>query len=294
MSPLRHSLLMAGLFLSSWTAVELIAAGVLSRYSPYQVVWVRYAVHTCVILLIWGWRRPAPWRTGRPVYQWLRSMLMLGMPACWVMSMQHGVHPDTLMAVFWTAPLMILVLATFVLREQTPVRLWIAAATACAGALLLFRHALPGSLAVALWPAGMALTFSLYVVMTRSLRAEPLGSNLFYTGFGVLLALTPAMPGLWMTPTAGDFAVMVIVGVLGVGALYSLDRMAAAAPLSACAPSMCMQPVVLVAVTYLLGGAYPGSGTVLGVLLIVGVVWYLWRHQPSLTVGGASPVVGTA
>lgn len=294
MSPLRHSLLMAGLFLLSWTAVEIIAAGVLSRYSPYQVVWVRYAVHTCVILLIWGWRRPAPWRTSRPVYQWLRSMLMLGMPACWVMSMQHGVHPDTLMAVFWISPLLILVLAAFVLRERAPARLWAAAATSCAGALLLFRHALPASLAVAMWPAGMALTFSLYVVMTRALRTEPLGSNLFFTGFGVLLALTPAMPGLWTIPTAEDFFVMVVVGVLGVGALYALDRMAAAAPLSACAPFLCMQPVVLAAGSYLFGGAYPGSGTVLGVLLVVGVVGYLWRRQPALTVSGASPAVGTA
>ena len=85
MSPRRRAMLLMLGFVTLWALIEAMAAHVLRRYSPYQVVWTRYAVHLLLMLLVWGWRQPATlWRTGRPVFQLARSLLMLGMPASWI------------------------------------------------------------------------------------------------------------------------------------------------------------------------------------------------------------------
>ena len=148
MSPGRRSMLLMLAFVLLWTTVERLAADLLARYSPYQVVWVRYGVHLAAMLLCFGWTEPASlWRTARPTRQWLRSMLMLGMPASWIMGMQHGVAPDTLMAIFWTSPLLIMVLGHLLLGERAPSAVWVAGALSSLGATMLFAH----------WPLPLSL-----------------------------------------------------------------------------------------------------------------------------------------
>lgn len=275
----RSMLLMAG-FVFLWTVVELIAGSLLVKYSPYQVVWMRYGIHLVAMLLVFGWTQPASlWRTARPARQWLRSLLMLVMPASWIIGTQRGVHPDTLMAVFWTSPLLILALAHLLLGERAPWQVWLAAALSCAGANLLFvRGPLPMSINL-LFPLGMALSFSLYVVMTRTLRHEPLRVNLFYTAVGVFVALTPVMPGLWRTPSALDFLAMLGVGLIGWVTLYALDRMAAAAEVSQSAPVLSLQLVFLLSASWLAGHPVSGWRAVVGPAMILAVVMVFWLGE---------------
>ena len=277
MSPGRRSMLMMVAFVFLWTAVELLAAALLVRYSPYQVVWFRYGVHLAAMCLFFCWTDPASmWRTARPARQWLRSLLMLCMPASWIMGMQYGVAPDTLMVVFWTCPLLVMVLAHLLLGERAPLVVWVAGGLSCLGATLMFVHgALSWSLGL-LFPFAMALSFSLYVVMTRSLRHEPLRVNLFYTALGVFVLLTPAMPFLWGTPSRLDLLAMVGVGLLGWLALFALDRMAAAAEVSRSAPLLSLQPAFLVGMGGLLGHTVSGWRALVGAAIILAAAFVLW------------------
>lgn len=286
----RRAMLLMLAFVSLWAVIEALAGHVLRHYSPYQVVWTRYAVHLVLMLLVWGWREPGSlWRTRRPVFQFARSLLMLGMPASWIVGMQFGVHSATLMSIFWLSPLFILGLARLFLRDRVPTALWAVTAVACAGSFLLHE---PGDLAplpLLVFPLGMALCFSLYVVMTRSLRTETTRTNLFYTALGVFLVLTPFMPGLWITPSPQDMMSMVGVGVLGFAALYALDRMAAAAPVSVSAPFAYLQIAVTVGIAFV-AGMEPGLSarrTAVGLLLIVGAAFYVWVREPRLRVRDA-------
>ncbi|MEO8804848.1 MAG: DMT family transporter [Burkholderiaceae bacterium] len=279
----RRAMLLMLAFVSLWAAIEALAGHVLHHYSAYQVVWTRYAVHLALMLLVWGWREPGSlWRTRRPVFQFTRSLLMLGMPASWIVGMQLGVHAATLMSIFWLSPLFIIALARLFLRERVPAALWAVTAVACAGSFLLHE---PGDLSpvrLLVFPLGMALCFSLYVVMTRSLRTETTRTNLFYTALGVFLVLTPFMPGLWITPSPQDMMAMVGVGVLGFVALAALDRMAAAAAVSVSAPFAYMQIAATVAIAFVAGMEQGLSArrTALGLLLIVGAAFYLWVREP--------------
>lgn len=287
----RRAILMMLAFVALWAAVEVLAGGVLSRYSPYQVVWTRYAVHLALMLAVWGWREPLVLlRTRRPVFQLARSLLMLGMPASWIVGMQAGVHIGTLMTLFWLSPLFIMALARILLGEPLHAPLWAAAVAGFVGSLILHQPAPVDRVELLVYPVGMALCFSLYVVMTRSLRNEDVRANLFYTALGVLIALTPAMPAVWTTPLLHDLLAMVGVGVLGFLALFALDRMASAAPVSISAPFAYLQIAFLFLIATLAGMELEHTlrRTVAGLLLIVGAALFLWLRQREPGAAGAS------
>jgi drug/metabolite transporter (DMT)-like permease len=268
-----------------WAVIEALGGDLLNVYSPYQVVWTRYAVHILLMLAIWGWRQPASlWRTRRPMYQLARSLLMLGMPASWIIGVHLGIDPHTQMAIFWLSPLLILALAGIVLGERARRAQWLAAAVACSGAALMSLGAPLPKAALLVYPLAMALTFSLYVVMTRSLRSETTRANLFYTALGVLLALSPFLAPLWAWPTPHDLAVMIGIGVIGFVALYALDRMAAAAPVSIAAPLSCLQLVFTLMIARSLGHDHSNLIAMAGLLLIGATALYLWARAPRLTV----------
>ena len=283
MSNNRRAILLMLVFVGLWAAIEILAWQVLQRYSPYQVVWTRYAVHLLLMLLIFGWREPAALvRTRRPVFQLLRSLLMLVMPASWVMGMQAGLPGDAVMGVFWISPLLILALGALFLRERMPLAIWLATLLAGVGALLVHPlHSLPPP-HLLVYPLAMAASFSAYVVMTRALRGEATRANLFYTALGVFLALSPFMPRLWQWPAPADLAVMVAVGVLGCLTLYALDRSTAAAPAGLSAPVLYMQVALTVSLLIALGvwkaGALP-LHVAAGVCLIAGVAAFVWLRE---------------
>jgi drug/metabolite transporter (DMT)-like permease len=276
----RRSLLLMVAFVALWAAVEAAAGHLHHAYSPYQVVWTRYAVHLTLMLAVWGLSEPISLvRTGRPVFQIARSLLMLGMPCSLIIALSHGVDQGTVLAIFWLSPLLIFAFAKILLGERASLALWLAAACASAGAILLVG---PGSLPAPLlliFPAGMAITFSLYVVMTRSLRSERTRANLFYTALGVFLALCPVMPRLWVTPTVHDLLVLVTIGVVGFAALWALDRTAADAPVSASAPLTALQAVFSAGTGAGFSNLHFNLGTV-GALLIGGVALYLFWRSP--------------
>jgi drug/metabolite transporter (DMT)-like permease len=285
MSAARKSMLLMVAFVGLWAAVEALASTVLAPYSPYQVVWTRYAVHLAFMVAVWGWREPASlWRTQRPWFQSARSMLMLGMPASWALATQSGVASGTLMAIFWLSPLLILAFGRIFLGERAAASVWLVSGIACIGAMLLTRPGPLPSPLLLVFPLGMAVTFSLYVVMTRSLRGETSRTNLFYTALGVFVVLTPWMPHVWLTPSPHDLAVLIGVGLLGYLTLLALDRFAAAAPVSVAAPLAYLQLAFALAFAAGMGSRGLGISAAAGLLLIVGAAVCIWARAPRQTV----------
>jgi len=289
MSDTRRAILLMAVFAVLWALIEAVAAHVLHRYSAWQVVWMRYATHLALMLAVWGWREPGSlWRTRRPAYQFARSMTMLAMPASWVFALQAGVQPATLMAVFWLSPLLILVFARVLGRERAHPLVWGAALVAYAGSLLLHPPGRYEPVHLLVFPFAMAASFSLYVVMTRELRSETTRANLFHTALGVFLVLTPVMPGAWIAPAPVDLLVMVTVGALGLVALYALDRMAHAAPVSDTAPIAYLQAAATVVIAVAAGGGLQSPRrAAVGLALVCGVALFLWTRDARPRISGA-------
>ncbi|WP_382158220.1 DMT family transporter [Hydrogenophaga sp. ANAO-22] len=267
------------IFVALWAAEEALTGVLLQRYGLAQVVCLRFALHLALLWMLFGRDNgPSLWRTRRPVSQLFRAAMMVGMPACWSLGVQRGLAPVTFLAVFWIAPLMILGLSRLVLRERVPLRLFGFAAAASVGVfLLLGPHALPRP-ELLVFPVAMAACFSVYVVMTRLLHAEPTRVNLFYTGLGACLLLLPLMPSGWVTPSAPDLLLLAGVAVLGLGALLALERLTAVAPISRTAPLLYLQIGFTLAFAWVASHPLPGLIAVGAVLLAAGL-WLALRQR---------------
>lgn len=276
----RHGMVLTTAFVALWAAEEALTSLLMGRYGLDQIVWMRFAWHLLLLWVVFGRREPQLlWRTQRPFFQLARAAMMVGMPACWVMGLHRGLSPNMLMSVFWVAPLMILALARLFLGERASPTVWLAALLACAGVFALTGpHALPSPLLL-VFPLGMALCFSAYVVMTRALRREHTRTKLFYTGLGVCLALAPLQPGGWVTPTPVDLGIAGGIALLGLGGLYALERLTAAAPVSRTAPLVYLQIPFALGFAWLLELHHPSLRTLAIVALTGAVVLYVWKRQ---------------
>ena len=273
-----------------WIITETLPTLLAPGYSLLQVVWMRYGTHILVLLLILAPRQGTSWlRARRPTLQVGRGLLMLLMPISFIVALGH-VSVSNVMAVFWLAPLLLLVFAVWVERERPPWTFWVAAATGILGAELIVR---PDAALVQAAPfgLGMAISFSLYVVLTRSLREERTTTNLLYSALAVFLPLTLAMPAVWKSPALRDGLLMAGVGVVGLGVLWCIDRATDLVPVSVLAPIFPVQLTLVVFMPMLLTGVRPAKLALAGTALIVGSALAGWllpvrRAAPQVDIPG--------
>jgi drug/metabolite transporter (DMT)-like permease len=249
----RAMLLMVA-FGGAWAAVELVGASLHRAYSLYQIVWCRYGIHLAFMLVLFGPRDPQGLvRTRRPVFQVARSLLMVIMPASWIMAAQRGVDAGAMTAVLASIPLLVMILGGVFLRERPGYWTWIAALMAsmgCVACALPLRGTPIRHLVLPLVTAG---SFSLYVVMSRSLRSETTRANLFYTALGVFVALSAFIGRVWIRPDAHDLVCLAAIALIGYVGLYALDRSTADAPVALSAPFAAFQIPISLAFTVMLG-----------------------------------------
>lgn len=281
----RLALLLIACFAVLWAIVEdELGARLQYPYDLRQVVWCRYASHLVVVALVWGWRAPKTfWRTARLPLQLGRSLLMLVMPMSFMYAAMAGVSLSTVWAVFWTAPLMILVGARVYGGEQASFGVWIVTTVAVVAATVIIHpSALPAPRVLVL-SLIMAASFAYYVVLTRELRHEQLSANLFYTAAGVIIPLSLLMRGAWHAPTPHDAMILFGIGALGFVALLALDRAAERTGLSWTAAALTLQVVVAQCIRGTRDvSALPASFAV-GTVVIVVCVAALWITAPRST-----------
>jgi len=273
-----------GLAMGLWVVLEAVGGQIPGEYSPYQVVWARYGIHIVLLALLLGrrWRRMV--KTRRPGFQTLRSLLMVGMPAFFITGLRFGA-PRDIWAGFWVAPLIVVGLSSLLLGEGARLHLWLATGAGLVGALLI---APPSSLPVdarALFPLGMAACFALYAVLTRRLQGESVESRLFYTALGPFVCLSPIMLYLGKLPTPRALLFMTLVGAVGLLVLWALDMALDLAPASLGAPLMYTQLLWGLALGGLLGEV-PGTGAMVGVLIVVATVVYVVHLARRLDASG--------
>ena len=268
------------LFVAFWMIVELLGAHLQKTYSGYQIVWTRYVVHLAFMLAVWGRMRPlALLHTRRPVFQMARSLLMVVMPAAWLVSLSRGVAPQTMGACLLLTPLLVLLAATIALGERPSRTNWsVAVVLAVAAGIFALLGDVPAMTLA--FPLAVAVSLGLYIAMTRSLRDEGTLTNLFYTALGVALVLTPLMPRIWVWPGLHDWLVLAAIGLAGFASLLALDRATATAPASSLGPVLGALFAVSLLID-LLSVRLMAGGTALAALsgaLVIACV-LLWRRR---------------
>jgi len=275
---LASGLRFAFAFAVLWALLELIASRLQGGYDVLQIEGCRFAVQLASMLAVQRWRRDAPpWRTGRPLAQGVRALLMLAIPLSFGVAVLQGASPHLAMTGLWVAPVFALLLARGWLRSKAPLLPWIAAAAGLCATVAMLEPARPPTLQASVVPLLMGLAFAGYLALTRSLRHEPAMTNLFWVGLGGLVGVLPFLPGVWVTPTLHDALVFAALGVVGFAALWLLEQALRRAPLPWIAPALYVHVACLTMVSLAVRGHLPSLRIALGLLMVGGIALALWR-----------------
>ena len=207
-----------------WALTEIIIQHIPGGYSLYQVVWVRYATHILFMLLVFAPRYGMKLVTTRRLgLQLLRAVMMLIMPVSFILAVNH-MSVGNIFTLFWLSPLMIIVLSWVLLKEKVSWVYYLISVIGLVGIAILSHPNRSFDITGVILSLAMGLSFSLYLVMTRMLRDEPILTSLFYTAVGVLVPLSARLSTFWKPLTLHSGLLMALVGLLGFVLLWLLDK----------------------------------------------------------------------
>lgn len=190
-----------------------------------QVVWARYSFHTLLVGLAFGLGHRADFlRPRRPWLQLLRGLCLLGVTLGIYLAIRRIPLGDAT-AILFLAPILVTLFAAWLLHEPVRSLHWVALLLGLAGVLLVLRPGLRDFEPVMLLPLGSAVLLALYFVVTRLLRHHDGElTTLFHTTVGGSLVMSMILPWHWVTPTAGEWPLLILMGLLGAGGHLMLIR----------------------------------------------------------------------
>lgn len=254
-----------------------------SRYDPFQIGLFRCFFGFIVLLPLILPHGVQAFRTRRPVLHLARAL-------CGVIAMAGGFYGlanlplADVTAIGFGLPLFLIVTAVLFLGEKVRWRRWTATVVGFIGVVIMLRPG-EGSVEVAtLVVIGSTMMVSFAATMVKLLtRTESTLTSLAW--FGVVSTTAMAIPAalVWETPAAGDWALLVLVGVLGAAGQTCTVRAYTVGEATAVAPFDYFKMIYAVAVGILLFGEWPDAWTLTGAVVIVGSTLYIARREARLS-----------
>jgi drug/metabolite transporter (DMT)-like permease len=166
------------------------------------------------------------------------------------------------------------------LKERVGWRRWSAVVVGFIGVIIALRP----STATLTWPALIAIVgslgFAVFLIITRMLRGT---SDVVMVGgqFGAMLVASGAVAPIgWIAPSALDFGLMLVLGVVAMTAFACMNRSLKLSDASVVVPYQYTMIVWAVVLGWLVFGDVPDTFTLTGAAIIIGAGLYiLWREQ---------------
>ncbi len=290
------------LVLSMWALSCLDASGkwVMSAGVPLLVLcWVRYLVHLILVsALVLPSRGLGVLRSKRPREQLIRGGAMFLATLSFFTTLSYMPQAEAT-AINFLAPLIVLSVAPWVLKEPARLSRWIAAGIAFVGVMIVIR---PGA---GLHPIGTlfglltACCFAAQFIATRRVAIDDPFTSLIWSGAVGTVILTIASP--FILPAAMpvlrelstlDWFLLISTGFSGaLGHLFQIGAYRRA-PASTLAPFIYLQIVSATTVGWLVWGHFPDALTWVGIGVIcasgIGIGAVEWRRSRSSAPATAS------
>lgn len=251
-----------------------------------QVVWARYLGHL-ILMLVWLWPKHGRslLKSERLFTQVGRSLILLIDTLLFFFGLTMlGLAEAT--AIFFTVPLLVLLIAIPLLGERVTVSTVVAIAVGFMGTLIIVRPGIDdlGSAESgigALCIFGSACCAAIYNVTTRRLSGnDPLQVTLFYTAMVGAITTSIFVPFFWQMPASS----MVWIGLLSIGLFggmaHSLIILAHKyAPATTVAPFMYSQIFWALALGWLIFEDLPDFPSYFGGVIVICSGLYLFYRD---------------
>lgn len=291
------------LILSTWALSSLDASGkwIMAAGLPLLVMcWVRYLIHLVLVVgIIVPIKGIKVLKAKRPTAQILRGFIMLFATLSFFSALRYLPQAEAT-AINFLAPLLVLAVAPWLLKEPPRISRWIAAAVGFMGVMLIIR---PGS---GLHPLGVtfglitAVLFATQYIVTRRVAVDDAMTTLIWSGsVGTVLTtlIMPfILPEIWPIFSTFDtphWLALIATGVFGaLGHLLQIQAYQRA-PASLLAPFVYLQIISAAGLGWLLWGQFPDALSWVGIAIVCGsgvvIASLEWRQQQALKRATATP-----
>ena len=219
----------------------------------------------------------------------LRAIFLAASTYCFVAAVQVMPIADAL-AIAFVEPFILLLLGSFLMGDLVGPRRIGACAVGFAGSMLVIQPSFAAFGLVALYPLGTAVTFALYMLVTRSLsRKMPPVAMQFQTALTAAVVCVPVIAladGTGITqldpvlPQGIAWVWLIGVGVASAISHLMMTYALSHAPTATLAPLHYLEIVSAVILGYLVFADFPDALTWVGIAVIVASGLYIiWRER---------------
>jgi drug/metabolite transporter (DMT)-like permease len=246
---------------------------------PVQMALFRYAIGFVLLAPMFARLGRAGLRTKRPWLHAARAILACSAQAGVFYAVVHLPLADAT-AISFSRPLFVTALAVVLLGETVGWRRWAATGIGFVGVLVMMRPGQTGFDSAALVAVVCAIAFGLSLILIRILAATdpPLRILFYYHVIGVVMFAGPSA-WLWEDPTAIQWPILFLIGVLTTVAMICFVRAFATGEASVVGPMEYVRLVYAALIGYVVFSEVPDAVTGIGAAIIVAATLYVARVE---------------
>jgi drug/metabolite transporter (DMT)-like permease len=251
-----------------------------ASFNSFQIVFFRCAVGTVFMLPLMLRNGFATYATRRPGLHLLRTLAGISAMSCFFYALTRMPLAEAT-AILFSRPLFTTILAVIVLGELVRWRRATATVVGFIGILVMLR---PG--AAAFEPAALVAVLGAILAGSTAIIIKKLSATdatvvivFWFTTGGTVLALIPAIL-VWRTPTAGEWGLLVLMGLLGLAGQAAMTRAFALGEASAVVSFDYLRLIF----AGLIGIVLFAEWSVTGAAIIIGSTLYIIRREIKLAV----------
>lgn len=267
---------------STFAILDTTAKYLSHSYPVPLIVWVRYAMHAALMLLVLGPRLGrALVQTQRPGLQAVRGVVLAASSLFYFGALSFMPIAEAA-AITFLAPLLVTAMSVYFLKERVRRSAWAALAAGFVGVLLIARPGGAVFTPAVLLPLATAVCFATYQLMTRQLAGvDSTLATLFIGALVGTAVISVLLPFYWALPqTPFDAFLFVMLGVLGASSHFVLIRAFEYAPPSVLAPFVYVQLVTVLVLGYLVFGEFPDGLSLAGMgIIVLSGAWIAVRQE---------------
>ena len=270
--------------------IDAIAKWLSDSVSAGQIAWSRFLFQTILMLPLFLHTRGVIWTRALPLHA-LRGALIALTTLLFFSALRHLPLADAI-SIFFVEPLILTLLSAIFLGEPVGRRRLTAVAVGFAGALIVIRPSFAALGTPALLPLGAALSFAVYLMLTRKLAQHEQPERMqFYAGVFGGLAMTVALA----LGSAADVAVLSFrwpdreqwlllagLGVIATGGHLLVVHAFQRAPAGLLAPFQYVEIVGATILGLVFFDDFPDATTWVWVAIIVGSGMYVFHREATI------------
>lgn len=251
-----------------------------SIYSVGQLLTIR-SVAAILILLPFLMRRETlrEFRAApRPGLQFLRVALSSCESGLFYWAVSYLPLADVV-TFYLASPIFVTAFSALLLREQVGWRRWTAVVVGFIGVLIAMRPSAASFTLPALIAITGSLAFSFLMIVTRAVRGTSDFVMISTQMVGTLIVGAVLAPFGWITPSARDFSLLALLGLVAMFAHLCVNRSLRLAPASLVVPYQYTFILWAMVLGYFVFGDVPGAPLIAGAVIIVAAGIFIFRRE---------------